>query len=1007
MAIVLTAVQSLTSDTDATSYTSTSFTPTAYRLLVAFIFTRGLQADPTSVKSGTSGDLTWDKKAAINLGATDRLMVYTALSGVVPTAGGLVATYAGTQTGQQISIFSLAGADMSGGALAAIVQAPTNSGTATSGSVTLATVTRELNLPMSAFGHSANEAAAPRTNWTEVHDVVGATPAGNLETQWRSDIFETTASATWTSNVAWVGVAIEVAAATGTITTDFTTIDAADVTTAWLLTIANGTWATAPVASNDIFIQGGNSLVGRASFATSAGVSYGLAATSSNLDLTTGNHVFFWIRCTAWAATSTKAKGGARISISSDVTPTIAAAGGAPTNSSTWYVGGSDTDITTGWVCYVINPNGTADLVTGSPVISTVNRAGIGTNILSTVGAGSFKPWDFSFDLIKYGTGFSGATGGITDGTGQSPVVFKDIYAVDSLGNAAYGVITLSSGIFYLAGKLRFGKTNQSAETVFKDTSKTLVWQDFNVASGFYEIEVVGNSTGPQNTTFQLGNYTFSSNLTSAGCTIKGAGNVSGTVRLDGVAGLAHSIWKLTASDANQVTKLYNSNFSEMLSAALAYNAVSIELTTNCTTNATTTLATTGSFITSGIVAGMKVAGTNIASDTYVSSIQSATSLTMDKAATGSGSSLTMTFTDNNQIRGCTFVNSGAITTNGCVIDSCTFQDVKTGAPISATYALIVASPTEGNRITNSKLISCNIAIKITATGTYTFDNLTFSGNTYDVENSSAGVVTINATNGANPVTHIETGGGSTVINNAKTITVTVKDSNNVAVQSAQVWIQKDPADTDFGHEAKPFTSAAGNNAGDADFVVSETLPSDLPSSGWINVTSSGRLQSYRYVSKTGSTFTLRTGVTGTDNGSGTTTTISETGISAKDIVEGDTIRMTASPKEWAIVLSNTGDVVTTTATSGGTSWAGKAYSVHTLAMTYQQTTDKATVPLMNEETNGSGVATESYNYGASKDVIIRVRKASSGTKYLPFSTTGTITGNFSLAVSLTTDTIA
>lgn len=55
------------------------------------------------------------------------------------------------------------------------------------------------------------------------------------------------------------------------------------------------------------------------------------------------------------------------------------------------------------------------------------------------------------------------------------------------------------------------------------------------------------------------------------------------------------------------------------------------------------------------------------------------------------------------------------------------------------------------------------------------------------------------------------------------------------------------------------------------------------------------------------------------------------------------------------------------------------------------------------------GVATESFNFITSTPIYVRVRKSSSGaTKYLPASTTGTITSTgFSLTITLTQDTIA
>ncbi len=66
-------------------------------------------------------------------------------------------------------------------------------------------------------------------------------------------------------------------------------------------------------------------------------------------------------------------------------------------------------------------------------------------------------------------------------------------------------------------------------------------------------------------------------------------------------------------------------------------------------------------------------------------------------------------------------------------------------------------------------------------------------------------------------------------------------------------------------------------------------------------------------------------------------------------------------------------------------------------------------VQLMNEVTNGSGVATEAYNYSTDTPIIVRIRKSSVGTtRYVPVNTTGTITSTgFSLTVTLIQDIIA
>ncbi len=231
------------------------------------------------------------------------------------------------------------------------------------------------------------------------------------------------------------------------------------------------------------------------------------------------------------------------------------------------------------------------------------------------------------------------------------------------------------------------------------------------------------------------------------------------------------STWVLTASDANSLIKLYNSTFQNIYSAALNANTRSFNVT-NCTASASTTMTTTSSYLTDGVVPGMKITGTGITGNVYVVSIQSATSLTVSTAITVSAA--TITFTDNSEIRTCTFKDFGAITTNGCHITDTIFQNVTTTAPISATYGLIINGTSEVNSvITNSQFINCNRAIKITAAGTYSFDALMFSGNIYDVENSSAGLVTINAINGSTVGSYINTGGGTTVINNSRSLIIT------------------------------------------------------------------------------------------------------------------------------------------------------------------------------------------------------------------------------------------
>src|SRR5881409_3718789 len=92
---------------------------------------------------------------------------------------------------------------------AAFVQSPTGSGTAGSGSITLASPGNSANRPVSGWFHAAQEGTNPRANWAEADDGSHNNPGTGVESQWRSGAFETTASASWTTSSAWLGIAAE------------------------------------------------------------------------------------------------------------------------------------------------------------------------------------------------------------------------------------------------------------------------------------------------------------------------------------------------------------------------------------------------------------------------------------------------------------------------------------------------------------------------------------------------------------------------------------------------------------------------------------------------------------------------------------------------------------------------------------------------------------------------------------------------------------------------------
>lgn len=470
---------------------------------------------------------------------------------------------------------------------------------------------------------------------------------------------------------------------TGTVTTDQVLIDGAEATTNWAMI---GTWAASLTANNDLYIQGSNALIGRVSAASA----WAHTSTGGGINFSSGGkHIYIWLKNITWPSTDTSTNGGLRVTVSSDTTPTLSGTwpNAGPTNSKSWYVGGSDTDSTDGFVCYVFDPNSAANLTIGTPNVASVQRIGMGCDMTQAVGSGSVKPYNIVIDAVRYGTGLT-----ITQGTAGTPVTMTDIYSADKVSTNAYGVVTSQSNIYFVAGKLLFGTAAQVAVTYFSDKNQVIVFQKFPVAASFYELKSAGSATF--GTTVQFG--TITSGVVGGTCSIKGAGDPAST---------NHAIWTLTANDVYSTWNIYSANISEMASAIL---------------------------------------------------------------------STTVT------INGCNFNNCGTITPAGATITNTTFRNLKTTAPITATYAMVINATTDvNNKITASQFINCNRAFKITSAGTYTFDGLKFSNNTYDIENSSTGAVTINCINGANPATYINTGGGSTTINNSVALTITVVDVNN------------------------------------------------------------------------------------------------------------------------------------------------------------------------------------------------------------------------------------
>lgn len=201
----------INSSTDATSYANSSWTPPTSGMVVVFVFnqTSSDMFDPL-VPSVTGNSLTWTLIDSIIVAQSRVSLIAANASG---SAAGATTFDFGcqTQAGFGASFFSVSNVYLTDGVVGAFQQVQNGSGTgATSGSITLNSATDSGNRPISAFAHNTNEATTPRTNWTELDDLAGSAPARGFETQYRSDAFETTASASWTTGSDWLGLAAEI-----------------------------------------------------------------------------------------------------------------------------------------------------------------------------------------------------------------------------------------------------------------------------------------------------------------------------------------------------------------------------------------------------------------------------------------------------------------------------------------------------------------------------------------------------------------------------------------------------------------------------------------------------------------------------------------------------------------------------------------------------------------------------------------------------------------------------
>lgn len=135
----------------------------------------------------------------------------------------------------------------------------------------------------------------------------------------------------------------------------------------------------------------------------------------------------------------------------------------------------------------------------------------------------------------------------------------------------------------------------------------------------------------------------------------------------------------------------------------------------------------------------------------------------------------------NREVISCNFVGCGEVIADTCIVTYCKF--------VSADDRGVRITDLVNHNITKCDFISCVRGVHCNVAGDVDFDELMFSGNTYDVEFSVSGTLNVSKLNGSNPSSKDESGGGTINYLLSVTLKVIVKDEAGSPIENAQVGI--------------------------------------------------------------------------------------------------------------------------------------------------------------------------------------------------------------------------
>lgn len=761
-----------------------------------------------------------------------------------------------------------------------------------------------------------------------------------------------------------------------TVTTDLTDISTAESVTNWGFF---GSGADSTAIEPDFFAQGSNCISVNASGVTVEGLVYD-NTTGLNFSTThAGKLVYIWVRASAFSLLETRANGGLRIILGSGTTRPQAAAGAW----SAWYVDGSDTFAgTDGFKCYVIDPRKTPSLTQGTLDLTAIRWFGAAERQ-----TGTLKGQNFGVDAVRYGFGELRARGANTT-TGAG---FKEMSNAD-FGTTAnrYGIMIEKEGIFYVTGRLVIGDSVSTNSTDFTSENETLVWTTptyydstreafcMNDArddgTPYFGVTLVGNGTG--NTNVQFGQKVGSGDSTKgrSGPLFIGSRIPTG---FDGDDGAVENVY------------IYGTTFNKFRAGIdLGSNATSDEFDGNNVIGCGSLQA--GPVELRNCIFVDNLGGAyKIFEDFINARATGAEALTVadprcDWIVVLNGSNLSVPSASAGYVE---LLDPGASDRREVVQIS---GDV-VGSDDHYTEAIIrwpVAGASQG-------------ALGITIRGTIaTTENYWYLK--ADITNSLLSLIRCDGgtdtTVSSSAVTFLEDtdyllhlyGSGTTIegFSSGNSVTTKLSTTSSTYQTNRRVGIRGDAEADQTGDAPRLSRFGAGpiTNILGAVRMPAAALQ-DVKYCSFINNARATSITDTATHSYTGHSFSGN--MTSLRNQSGGSVTI--------NVASGDSPSPVENEAAGSTTINNAVTLTIAVKNSAGTAIQNAQVAIYKISDDSQ---------LMNEDTDASGIATESFNFLSNTDIYIRVRKSSTGdTKYIPASATGTITASgFSVTITLLVD---